>query len=173
MGNKKKRKKKSKEQERRYSYTILVIVLCVCIVATVIAVVVSNNKSDSEDETSTSSTTSQTETSTTLATQVLENEQVYNSVNDLVMDKSTKEVDLNISNEESNSYNLRVVVTLESGDVIYESDLIAPGETLTTVTFDTTIEEGEYPVTISVDSYTISDDELASGVVYTRTLTVE
>lgn len=160
----KKRNKRKMQNEDVKSYGVLIAVLCVCVAALIIALVVKNN-SDSKKETSDSSASS-------AATQTQANEQVYNAVNDMVMDKDTKEVALDITNDPDNSYNLKVTVELD-GAVLYESDLISPGKTLGTVTFDTDIETGEYSVMVSLDSYSSSDGELVNGVIYTRTLTVE
>ena len=155
-------KKKNKMKEKNKGYTVLVIVLCVCIAALIIALIAKNN-SDSNTSSSDDETVTQTQA----------NEQVYNSVNDIVMDKDTKEAALNISNAADNTYSLKVTVELDGGDVLYASDLIAPGETVGTVTFDTDLSVGEYSVVISVDSYSSDGSEMASGVIYTRTLIVE
>ncbi len=168
-------KKRNRKQKENARYAILVATLCICLGALIIALAIKNN-SDKKDDTSTG-TDSQTSTErqevATTQTITQANEQVYNSVNDIVMNKDTGEASINIANDPENIYSLKVTVELDSGEVLYESELIAPGETLGTVTFDIELSEGEYSVIVSVDSYTTDGSELASGVIYTRTLTVE
>ncbi len=163
----KKNKKSKKERERVLLYQIFVIVLCVCIVGVILAVVMRNNSNSGSDDDSGNNDNAGN------YVQVESNEQVYNSVDDLVMNKDTKEVTLNISNDADNAYNIKVTLQLDSGETLYESDMLVPGETLGTVTLDTDLTEGEYSVFVLLDSYSSSSGELVSGVVYTRTLTVE
>lgn len=49
------------------------------------------------------------------------------------------------------------LVLKESGEILYESGLVPPGEAVTEVTLSRKMEEGEYPVMVKMDSFSLED----------------
>lgn len=49
------------------------------------------------------------------------------------------------------------LVLKESGEILYESGLVPPGEAVTEVTLNRKMEEGEYPVMVKMDTFSLED----------------
>lgn len=77
-----------------------------------------------------------------------------------------------IRNAESNSYDMQVVVTLEDGTKIYQSEILAPGEECLTGELAQTLEAGSYPATGVAHALNRETGETIGEVTVDLTLTV-
>lgn len=72
-------------------------------------------------------------------------------------DSITQSVEL--PNPERNNVYFRITMVLtETGEEIYQSDLLAPGQTLYQIDFHRKIEIGEYPLTLRYETFTNDGD---------------
>jgi flagellar basal body-associated protein FliL len=108
------------------------------------------------------------ETETIVVTQA----QQYQAAEDVYLEQKTGIAHLNISNDASNEVSIQVIIALKDGDILYTSDFLEPGTVLSEIQLDCNLEQGEYDIEISVDSYS-ADREMVGGVMYERTLFVE
>lgn len=51
-----------------------------------------------------------------------------------------------------------MVVRADTGETVYQSGTLEPGQYLENVTLDTPLEKGEYPCTAYIDAYSLTDD---------------
>lgn len=64
--------------------------------------------------------------------------------------------DVNFPNAESNSVYVRLTLTLsDTEEMIYQSNLVEPGNTLYQIDLLRTLSRGEYPCTISYETFTM------------------
>lgn len=77
-----------------------------------------------------------------------------------------------IRNAETNSYDMQVVVTLEDGTKIYQSEILSPGEESLTGELEQTLEAGSYPATGVAHALNRETGEIIGEVVVDLTLTV-
>lgn len=77
-----------------------------------------------------------------------------------------------IRNAETNSYDMQVVVTLEDGTKIYQSEILAPGEESLTGELEQTLEAGSYPATGVAHALNRETGEIIGEVTVDLTLTV-
>lgn len=64
--------------------------------------------------------------------------------------------EVNFPNAESNSVYFRLSLLLtDSGELIYQSNLVDPGNTLYQIDLEKTLSLGEYPCTISYETFTM------------------
>ena len=52
------------------------------------------------------------------------------------------------------------ILLQDTGEVIYESGLIAPGNAITEVTFNRTFSRGTYPIIVSMSTFDLTDPEI-------------
>lgn len=66
----------------------------------------------------------------------------------------------NINNTQANHYIIRVVLTLdETGEVLYESGGISPGQYIQYISLNRDLPEGEYAATATFTAYTVEDHQ--------------
>lgn len=67
-------------------------------------------------------------------------------------------------NPEENNCNFRIILLLEDGQVIWTSELIPPGKTLTSIELNRKLEAGKYPHAImKYECFTVEDDTPLNG----------
>lgn len=158
---------RQRNEQRRTTVNLLFSgILCLCVLVLIFAVMIKKKESDSNGSYASSD---QKKTETVVETK----EQKYQAIEDICLDKKTGIARVHIANEASSSVYLKVTVGLENGEILYESELLKPGGVLEEIKIEKDISEGEYTVTISVDSYSLDSKQILNGVVYTRKLYVE
>lgn len=74
----------------------------------------------------------------------------------ITLKSGTLTQDVNFPNAESNSVYFRLSLILtDSGEMIYQSNLVEPGNTLYQIDLERTLNRGEYPCTISYETFTM------------------
>lgn len=74
--------------------------------------------------------------------------------NTIVFEDGASEGEARIENIEANTRDQKVTITLdETGEVLYESGAIAPGEYIQTITLNRALEAGTYDATATFDGY--------------------
>lgn len=68
--------------------------------------------------------------------------------------------DLLLENSLENDCNLRAVVTLEDGTLLYESDILSPGQKDYFVTFQKSLEAGSYPALVTMEGLAYETNEI-------------
>lgn len=70
-------------------------------------------------------------------------------------------------NVEGNAYNLKYMIQLQdNGEVLYESRVIEPGYAVKEFNMNRSLEAGEYPIVITVNSSAIDDDSGQENAAY-------
>lgn len=71
---------------------------------------------------------------------------------------NTTDVDVELYNPEENEVHFQIAFVLnETGETIYESKLIEPGQHLYHITLEKPLEPGEYPITIQYSTFSTDD----------------
>lgn len=97
----------------------------------------------------------------------------YNKIN---MQADTDQAGAALWNPEKNQVYFKFVIELRSNhSVIYESRLVPPGMAIRSITFNRSFAKGEYPITIRVKTFDVTDykQELNSGEVQTVLVALE
>ncbi len=72
---------------------------------------------------------------------------------------NTTEVDVDLYNPEENEVHFQITFVLkETGETIYESKLIEPGQHLYHITLEKALEPGEYPITMQYSTFSADDN---------------
>lgn len=87
-----------------------------------------------------------------------ENEVMIDAVTGLSFLADVTEQDVNIQNREENSYCFVVAIYLGDGTLLYESPMVQPGDSLTSIRLSQTITEGIYQNSIMVYRFYSTDD---------------
>lgn len=102
---------------------------------------------------------------------------LYNKATDITVKRADGSAVLNVGNAANNTSFLQYRVKLvETGDILYESPMLAPGETLDTVVMKLpeSLQAGVYDVKIYLDNYEDkTSNESKQGVIQAVKLTVE
>lgn len=104
--------------------------------------------------------------------QIVETEHAeYGDSDDIYWNPDTKEARVYLNNSANNQYNMKYTIALkETGEIIYESEVLLPGEEIVSIKLELPYTEGEYDVTISADSYNAATGDLLNGVIYSKKL---
>ncbi len=71
---------------------------------------------------------------------------------------NTKDVDIELYNPEENEVHFQITFVLnETGETIYESKLIEPGQHLYHITLEKALEPGEHPITMQYSTFSADD----------------
>ena len=98
---------------------------------------------------------------------------VYHDAKDIVFHKSTGKAEVNFENNDNSTNNMQFTIMVgEDRKVIYQSEVITPGNSIHEVNLDVDYELGEYECYVSAESIDI-DNGSSFGVTYTRKLFVE
>lgn len=72
---------------------------------------------------------------------------------------NTKDVDIELYNPEENQVHFQITFILnETGETIYQSKLIEPGQHLYHITLEKALEPGEHPITMQYSTYSADDE---------------
>ena len=81
----------------------------------------------------------------------------------MVMKANTKEQTVSIGNPADNDCIFVIVLKLEDGTKLFESQELKPGEGLENITLDQELEEGEYQAVIEYKCYSLEDKSPLNG----------
>ena len=81
----------------------------------------------------------------------------------MVMKANTKEQTVSIGNPADNDCIFVIVLKLEDGTKLFESQELKPGEGLENITFDQELEAGEYQAVIEYKCYSLEDKSPLNG----------
>ena len=84
---------------------------------------------------------------------VLENRIVLSVLDEISVVKGEKTQDVLIMNPSENSYDLQVSMLDEKGKMLYQSDLIEPGSSQSSITLSRVLREDETMVTVIYDCF--------------------
>lgn len=74
------------------------------------------------------------------------------------MKAGSDEIEVPLVNTEGNPCYMRFSVKLkDSGEVLYQSDLVPPGKAIPSIRLDRPLEAGTYPVTVSISTFGLDD----------------
>lgn len=92
------------------------------------------------------------------------------------MEAGSDHIYVALLNPKDNPCYFQFTVILDStGETLFETMLIPPGQAVTDVTLPRSFEKGEYPITVRINSFDLEDEEmpLNGGEVKTKILSIE
>lgn len=96
---------------------------------------------------------------------------------DLTMKADTDEIYVALYNPEDNPCYFRFTIILdgEKEEELFKTELVPPGQAVTKVTLPRKFEKGEYPITIRINSYLLTDSEkeVNGGEIKTKLIALE
>lgn len=99
---------------------------------------------------------------------------IVNFANDMVFPDGTSDGDIKLGNPVENIYPMQFIVSLtETGDVVYESDLIPVGSHIKTFKLAKDLDKGVYPAILTYKAYDEEAKEFVSHVSVAVTITVQ
>ena len=91
----------------------------------------------------------------------------------IYMSSGNRTIDMYLVNPKENNCYFQYVFILNSGEKIYQSDLIKPGRALDKVTLDKTMTQGKYDLNIHVNTYTCDTKKKLNNAVVPAELFVK
>ena len=92
---------------------------------------------------------------------------------EIVLPADTRNVQLVLLNPKGNPCNFRFTLILkDSGDVIYTSGLVPPGQAITELKLKRALDTGTYPMVIQIETFSISNNAPMNGANVETTLSV-
>lgn len=74
------------------------------------------------------------------------------------MQAGADEIEVPLVNTEGNPCYMQFTVKLkDTGEVLYESDLVPPGKAVPSIRLNRTLDAGTYPVTVSISTFSLDD----------------
>lgn len=92
---------------------------------------------------------------------------------DIYMENSTNVIDMVLVNPKENEcYFAYTFILSETGEEIYQSDLIEPGRALEEVKLNQKMETGEYQLDIRIDTYSLKEQTALNNAIVSTNLIV-
>lgn len=82
----------------------------------------------------------------------------------ITLPANTKDVTVALLNPEGNPcYFVFDIVLKDTGESLYQSKLVPPGQAITNITLSSALKVGEYDATIKISTYSLTDQSAMNG----------
>ncbi|GEM_PF-4240363 len=171
MAGKAKKKNNNSDSQRVLFQALGLGAIALVAIIVIIVILVNNSGKVDNSETDPVVTYAQKETTQPQTTQVKQ-EFNFNNPGGLTISKKDCKAAVDYSNPATSNGMLKYRITC--GDkTLYESEFIAPGQSITQITLDAAdLAVGEYKVMIFIDSYTMDGTATGNGTIHTKDLVV-